>query len=95
MAERKIVYRAHALRRMLQRRINPDDVEQMVAAGEVIEDYPDDYPYPSRLLLGFIETQPLHIVVADNTADNEWIVITAYEPDTARWTLDFRRRRNL
>lgn len=32
----------------------------------VKEDYPDDTPYPSRLLLGWHNNRPLNIVVADN-----------------------------
>ncbi len=60
---------------------------------QVVEDYPDDKPYPSRLLLGWREGRPLHVVVAENAPGNEWIVITVYEPDPARWEADFTRRK--
>jgi Domain of unknown function (DUF4258) len=48
----KITYRVHAVRRMFERRITDADVANALAAGEEIAAYPDDQPYPSRLLLG-------------------------------------------
>ena len=47
----------------------------------------------SRLVLGWRGARTLHVVVAENTVDNEWIVITAYEPDPAQWETDFKRRK--
>jgi hypothetical protein len=88
----KIVYRTHALVRMFQRRIRVEDVRGVIVNGETIEDYPDDIPYPSRLILGWRARRPLHVVAAYNNADGETIVITVYEPDPAFWSEDFRRR---
>ena len=35
--------------------------------GEIIEEYPNDYPYPSCLTLGNLNTKwPLHVVVGSN-----------------------------
>ena len=50
-------------------------------------------PYPSRLVFGWHNLRPLHVVVADNTDDGENIVITAYEPDPEEWEADFKRRK--
>jgi len=50
--------------------------------------YPDDTPYPSRLLLGWRGDKPLHVVAAYNAQDDEQIVITVYEPDSALGTMD-------
>src|SRR5260370_23936516 len=36
-----------------------------------IESYPGDFPYPSRLLLGWCGLRPIHVVAAVNAADNE------------------------
>jgi hypothetical protein len=88
-----VVFRVHALQRMFERRISVDDVYAVIARGEVIEDYPDDRPYPSRLVLGWIGARPLHTVVADNLSENELIVITVYEPDSEVWEADFKRRK--
>jgi hypothetical protein len=62
------------------------------AVSSPIEDYPDDQPYPSRLVLGWRGTRPVHVVVAQNLSDNELIVVTVYEPDSELWDHDFSRR---
>ena len=89
----KLVFRVHALRRMFVRRMTAAEVRQVIEQGRTIERYPKDAPYPSRLLLGVVRGRALHVVVADNTDDNETIVVTAYEPDPALWQPGFRRRR--
>jgi hypothetical protein len=89
----RLVFRVHAIQRMYQRNINELEVRHVIAAGEIVEDYPDDTPYPSRLLLGWHDKRPLHVVVADNRDDKENIVITAYEPDPTEWEADFKRRK--
>jgi hypothetical protein len=88
----KIIFRTHAIIRMFQRRVDERDVRSILETGEVIEAYPDDTPYPSRLVLGWVGNRPLHVVVADNSADNETIVITVYQPDQDKWSPNFRRR---
>ncbi|MBZ5543138.1 MAG: DUF4258 domain-containing protein [Acidobacteriia bacterium] len=93
MTSEKLVFRAHALRRMFRRGIGLDEVHQALSTGETIESYPQDIPYPSRLVLGWSGNRALHIVTADNTEDRETIVITVYEPDPALWNTDFRRRK--
>ena len=93
MAERRVVFRVHALGRMFQRGITIEDVHRVLAEGEVIEDYPTDTPYPSRLILGWCGNRPLHLVVSYNTVGDETIVITAYEPDPQKWDSQFKRRR--
>ncbi|MCH8061937.1 MAG: DUF4258 domain-containing protein, partial [Chloroflexi bacterium] len=67
-------------------------VVRVVRTGEIIEEYPDDSPYPSRLVLGMQGLRPIHVVVADNMEDRILLVITVYEPDSSQWTRDFRRR---
>lgn len=88
----EFVYRTHAIERMAQRNVTTGEVRQVVENGETIEDYPEDAPYPSRLVLGWCEGRPLHVVVADDAQDNRAIVITVYEPDPDRWSDDFRER---
>jgi hypothetical protein len=78
---------------MFERRITVEDVEAVLGAGEVIEEYPHDKPYPSRLVLGWRESGPLHVVAAENRSENEVIVITVYEPHPAQWGADFKRRK--
>ena len=89
---RTVVFSVHAARRMFERGMSADDVVEVVGRGETIEDYPEDTPYPSKLLLGQPEGRPIHVVVALNEADDETIVVTVYEPDPSKWEPGFRRR---
>ena len=90
---KRLVYRVHAIERMVERGINDDDVQQVLAEGNNIESYPSDVPYASRLLLGRCGTRPIHVVAADNSDDNETIIVTVYEPDLNRWEPGFERRK--
>jgi hypothetical protein len=76
-----------------QRGISEEEVRGVIRTGEVIEDYPGDLPYPSRLVLGWHGPRPIHVVVADNVNDAENIVVTVYEPDPEGWEADFKRRK--
>ncbi len=88
-----LVYRLHAVQRMIERGISDGDVRQVLANGKEIENYSFAQPYPSRLLLGWCGARPIHVVVADNKADNEVIIVTVYEPDLDRWESGFERRK--
>ena len=88
----RIIFRAHAVQRMFQRNVNEKDVRSILMQGEMIEHYADDKPYPSRLMFGWIDKRPIHVVAADNVMDNETIVVTVYEPDKEKWSVDFKRR---
>jgi hypothetical protein len=61
--------------------------------GETIEAYASDIPYPSRLMLGWHGSRPIHVVVADDADDQTSIVITVYEPNLSEWDADFKRRK--
>lgn len=93
MSYDRLVFRVHAIQRMFRRQINEADVRHVLKTGTVIEDYPDDTPYPSRLVLGWCRSRPIHVVSADNHADRETIIVTTYEPDSNQWAPDFKRRK--
>ena len=88
-----LTFRLHAIKRMFEREVAAEDIRHILMAGELIEDYPTDTPYPSCLVMGWCGTRPLHIVVADNSAEDEQIIVTVYEPDLVRWEPDFKRRK--
>ena len=90
----KLEFRIHAIKRMFERRIIESDVRHVLRTGTVIEAYPEDTPYPSRLIFGEVKGRALHVVVADDVEHATVIVITVYEPDVARWGSDFKRRKN-
>lgn len=87
-----IRWTGHVLKRLMQRGIFQASVIQSIHSGEIIEQYPDDYPYPSCLLLGLTETgEALHVVCG--IGDGDVWVITAYQPDTSEWEADLKTRR--
>ena len=60
----QLTYRVHAVRRMFERGITEVDVHTDLSEGEEIAAYPDDTPYPSRLLIGWRGDKPPHVVAA-------------------------------
>jgi hypothetical protein len=79
---------------MFARNVGYNDVRQVLETGQTIEEYPDDTPYPSRLVLGWLGERPIHVVIADNHEEGESIVVTVYEPDLLTWEAGFERRRS-
>ncbi len=89
----RIVFSGHALQRMFERGLSGDDVRSVLRDGEEIVSYPDDTPYPSCIMLGFMEDRAVHIVVAQEENTRTCYVITVYRPDLDLWESDFKRRR--
>ncbi|MDP3465379.1 MAG: DUF4258 domain-containing protein [Sulfuricurvum sp.] len=86
----QFIWRKHALERMLERSISRNEVIQCAYNGEIIETYPEDFPYPSSLVLQ-VEGKILHIVMALN--DEECYIITAYRPNLDEFENDFKTRK--
>ncbi|MEQ9370864.1 MAG: DUF4258 domain-containing protein [Coleofasciculus chthonoplastes F3-SA18-01] len=88
-----LVFSRHAIQQMFLRRISKGDVKTVVAYGEVIEENLDDTPFPSYLLLYFVEGKPIHVVFSYDESTDTGYVVTAYRPDPNLWTNNFRTRR--
>ena len=88
-----IRFSAHAVRRMDEEQIVTPEVLEALQTGRMIEDYPTDTPYPSRLILGWVGGRPVHVVTAISAEDT--IIVTVYRPNAERWdeTFTIRRRR--
>ena len=70
----------HVMIKLLQRNISQKDIEKAILDGEIIEEYENDYPYPSCLIYGInLKGEVLHIVCG--IAEKELWIITAYYPD--------------
>ena len=63
-----------------------------IATGEIIEDYPDDFPNPSCLIFGYNVNGRILYIVAGCDNINIYI-ITAYYPDTKKFENDLKTRR--
>ncbi len=88
----KLIFRLHALTRMAQRGFEPADVRKVLSSGVPIEQYPDDFPYPSCLVMATVGGRPIHVVVAMNGDSQEVIIVTVYEPDALVWGDGYTRR---
>ncbi|MFX0203668.1 MAG: DUF4258 domain-containing protein [Candidatus Hodarchaeota archaeon] len=91
--DNKIKWRGHASKRIIEREIERDDVIASILHGEIIEEYPEDFPYPSFLILGYMKDGiPLHTVCAIGQ-DILWI-ITVYIPDLKKWKPTYKKRKS-
>ena len=83
----------HMAKRMLGRGISRNQVENAIQFGEIIEQYPNDYPYPSCLIMGHDKDGiPIHVVCGLGT-EAIWMV-TAYYPDPMEWEEGLKTRRD-
>ena len=77
-------WRKHTLIRLAERNISQ---------SIIIESYPHNAPFPSCLMLGWVEGKPYHVVVSfDETLEIAYI-ITAYEPSLDKFEPNFKTRR--
>ena len=81
----------HALKRCDQRRVSINDVMRLLLDGTLVEDYPDDRPFPSCLLRCELEQGHLYGVCA--VGDGLVHVITVHWLDPDKW-LDPDTRRD-
>ncbi|GHV32498.1 hypothetical protein FACS18949_03600 [Clostridia bacterium] len=88
-ADDTIILTRHLQLRLRERDITYDDIVGTIMNGEIIEQYPEDYPSPSCLI--FFED--LHVVCGTN-GEFLWLV-TAYRPDPVRWESDNKTRKGV
>lgn len=87
-----VKWSTHCLERMQERDISRDDVRSCILQGEIIEDYPNDFPYPSCLVFGHTtQERILHAVIG--TDETTAYVITAYYPSTDKFGADLKTRK--
>lgn len=89
----KIIFRVHAIQRIFQRTVSVKNISLALQLGETIEDYSEEMPEPTKLILGFQGKRPFHVVVSENQKTNEATIITVYIPDPEKWSKDFKSRR--
>jgi len=89
----RIEWQTHALERMTKRGISTQIVKQVLLEGEIIEDYPDEKPFPTALFLGWFEAEPFHVVSALDSLSGYCFVITVYRPDLNHFEPNYKTRR--
>ena len=87
-----IVITQHLTLRCDEREIEFEDIKSTIASGEIIEQYPDDYPYPSCLVHRKLDDgRCLHVVVG--ISESRLWIITTYYPDEREWENDYKTRK--
>ena len=82
----------HMTKRFNERNIKLRFIQSALLNGEIIEQYPNDYPYPSCLVLYYLNGKtPIHVCVG--LGEGELWIITAYYPNTDEWEDDHKTRR--
>lgn len=90
--QEKVVITIHAQERLRQRGIRAKDVRNCVMTREIIEQYPDDFPFPSCLIFGkSVDGKILHVVASDEGTGSR--IITAYFPDNIKFEDDLKTRK--
>ena len=88
-----IVVSQHGRKRLSERGIALSDVMMAMESGEIVEQYPQDFPFPSCLILGKArDAQMLHVVASVN--EDRIYLITAYFPDAESWEEDWKTRKD-
>lgn len=78
---------------MAKRKILLKDVRHVIDTGEIIEQYREDKPLASRLILGSCGGRPIHVVAANHPdSPDDTHIITVYEPNRKRWDAAFKKR---
>ena len=72
------------------------DVYDGVAAGALVEEYPEYHKGPCVLILQRDhDGEPVHVLWGvPRGMESPAVVVTAYRPDPARWSSDFLGRRS-
>ena len=87
-----VVMTQHLTLRCDERGIIYNDIKATIQNGEIVEQYPMDYPYPSCLVLYRLEDgRFLHVVVG--VGDSRLWIVTSYYPNGAEWKDDYKTRK--
>lgn len=90
----KMKWYKHALERMQERDISRQDVKNCIMQGEIIEDYPDDFPHPSCLIFGrTMDQKVIHVVVSLDEDQDTIGIITVYYPSVEKFEKDLKTRK--
>ena len=87
-----VVISKHAYSRIYERKISTKDVISGIASGEIIEQYPTDFPFPSCLVLGLTSNgEKIHVVCS--IGNGALWIISAYIPTLDKWENDYKTRK--
>jgi hypothetical protein len=89
--ENRYLITQHAQQRMGSRKITHNDMKYVVAAGDVVEQYPDNQPHPKALFMADVRGEPIYVSCA---FDGSYAyIITVHRYDPTRWVDPWTRRK--
>jgi hypothetical protein len=92
IANGQFEFSQHAVDQSIVRHISVQELREVIAVGEILEDYPTDKNGPSYIVFGLTpDRRPLHIQCSYPSRPVVKI-ITLYKPDPRCW-VDFKVRR--
>lgn len=91
MRDNQFILTDHARVRMFENNISTDNIKTIIDSDEIIENYPNDRPCPSVLILGSLDTLPYHLVVA--ICNDHVRIITLYKPEKDQWNEEWKKRK--
>ena len=90
----KIMWSVHAINKLRVEGLRKAEVEELLKECIIIEDYPTQTrPLPDCLVLGFLDRDPVHAVVAIDSDFDRIFVVTVYRPTPERWKDDWEKRK--
>ena len=91
IAQGQYRYTIHGAQQRIERRIRRREIEEAVAAGEIIEDYPTHHYGPACFVFGKTAAgRPPHLLFA---LEPLLAIVTLYEPSPEEWEEDWKIRR--
>ena len=90
----KIYWSSHAVKKLRIEGLRKAEVENSLTGCVTIEDYPaGNRALPDCLVLGYIGSEPVHLVVAIDKDLDRVLIVTVYRPSGERWEDDWKTRR--
>jgi len=90
----RIFWTYHVNMRLRGRSIPRRSILTALERIELVEAYTDDKYLPSYLVLGRSGDNPLHILVAVDSENDNVRIVTAYRPNAGEWHDDLKTRRS-
>lgn len=87
------VYSLHVFQKLRLIDLGLAEFEQLLGGGEVIEELGDSPEQAREIVLLVDWARPLHLVVAVDSGQQEERLVTVYEPRSAEWDDEFKRRK--